>query len=74
MTAAFPLTADPTDTGVEDDRVYEATRRRLTERQAEVVAELVRAAGVEADEGGYDGLTVRGVARRAGVAPATAYQ
>ena len=51
----------------------EATRRRLTARQAEVVATLVRAAEVETEEVGYAGLTVRGVARRAGVAPATAY-
>lgn len=51
----------------------EATRRRLTARQAEIVAKLVRAAEDETDEVGYAGLTVRGVARRAGVAPATAY-
>ncbi len=55
-----------------DDDV-EATRRRLTARQAEVVANLVRAAEDETEEVGYAGLTVRGVARRAGVAPATAY-
>ncbi len=51
----------------------EATRRRLTARQAEVVANLVRAAEEETEAVGYAGLTVRGVARRAGVAPATAY-
>jgi AcrR family transcriptional regulator len=51
----------------------EATRRRLTARQAEVVAKLVRAAEEETEEVGYAGLTVRGVARRAGVATATAY-
>ena len=51
----------------------EATRRRLTARQAEAVATLVRAAEEETEEVGYAGLTVRGVARRAGVAPATAY-
>jgi AcrR family transcriptional regulator len=51
----------------------EATRRRLTARQAEVVANLVRAAEEETEEVGYAGVTVRGVARRAGVAPATAY-
>ena len=61
-----------------DDMVFpaadvEATRRRLTARQAEVVANLVRAAEEETEEVGYAGLTVRGVARRAGVAPATAY-
>jgi len=51
----------------------EATRRRLTARQAEVVANLVQAAEEETEEVGYAGLTVRSVARRAGVAPATAY-
>jgi AcrR family transcriptional regulator len=51
----------------------EATRRRLSPRQAEVVAELVRATEEEIEAVGYDGLTVRSVARRAGVAPATAY-
>ena len=51
----------------------EATRRRLTARQAEIVGNLVRAAEEETEAVGYDGLTVRNVARRAGVAPATAY-
>jgi AcrR family transcriptional regulator len=51
----------------------EATRRRLTARQAVVVEQLVEAAADEARALGYDGLSVRGVARRAGVAPATAY-
>ncbi len=70
MTAAVPLPADDSSS---DGPVLEATRRRLTERQAEVVAALVRAASDEVGEAGYDGVTVRGVARRAGVAPATAY-
>jgi AcrR family transcriptional regulator len=51
----------------------EPTRRRLTERQAETVRRLTEAAVVEVRETGYEGLTVRNVARRAGVAPATAY-
>jgi AcrR family transcriptional regulator len=51
----------------------EATRRRLTPRQAQVVMALVRATEAEIEEVGYPGLTVRSVARRAGVAPATAY-
>lgn len=51
----------------------EATRRRLTPRQAEVVDALVRATEAEIEQVGYAGLTVRSVARRAGVAPATAY-
>ncbi len=57
----------------EDPHRLEATRRRLTPRQAEVVMELVRATESEIEEVGYAGLTVRSVARRAGVAPATAY-
>ncbi len=60
------------DSDVGDPDV-EATRRRLTPRQAEVVANLVRAAEEETEAVGYSGLTVRNVARRAGVAPATAY-
>lgn len=56
-----------------DAPVLEATRRRLTERQAEVVQQLVDATAAEVDADGYAGLTVRNVARRAGVAPATAY-
>ena len=51
----------------------EATRRRLTEQQAETVARLADAAVDVLREDGYDGLTVRAVAGRAGVAPATAY-
>jgi AcrR family transcriptional regulator len=51
----------------------EETRRRLTARQAAVVEQLIDAAAQEARRHGYGGLSVRGVARRAGVAPATAY-
>jgi AcrR family transcriptional regulator len=53
--------------------VIEGTRRRRTERQAEVVRQLVDATAAQVDQDGYAGLTVRNVARRAGVAPATAY-
>jgi AcrR family transcriptional regulator len=59
--------------GSDGPPVVEATRRRLSPRQAEVVAELVRATEEEIEAVGYDGLTVRSVARRAGLAPATAY-
>jgi len=48
-------------------------RRRLSGRQAETVDGLLDAAVLEVAESGFDGLTVRGVARRAGVSPATAY-
>ena len=51
----------------------EASRRRLTLRQIAVVEQLVEAAAAEARERGYEGVSVRTVARRAGVAPATAY-
>jgi AcrR family transcriptional regulator len=52
---------------------HESTRRRLTDRQADTVRRLTEATVDEVRETGYDGLTVRNVARRAGVAPATAY-
>jgi len=51
----------------------EAPRRLLTERQAQVVRTLTDAAVEQIRAAGYDGLTVRNVAARAGVAPATAY-
>ncbi|HJR19177.1 MAG TPA: TetR family transcriptional regulator [Actinomycetota bacterium] len=51
----------------------EAPRRSLTERQAQVVQRLTDAAVAQIRATGYDGLTVRNVAARAGVAPATAY-
>jgi AcrR family transcriptional regulator len=48
-------------------------RRRVDGRQADRVDALVEATIAELRAGGYDGLTVRGAARRAGIAPATAY-
>lgn len=54
-------------------QIVEAPRRHLSERQARTVDGLVRAALVELRASGYPDLTVRNVARRAGVAPATAY-
>jgi AcrR family transcriptional regulator len=51
----------------------EAPRRLLTERQAQVVQRLTEAALRQIRAGGHEGLTVRNVAARAGVAPATAY-
>ena len=51
----------------------EDSRRRLTPKQVAVVERLVAAAADEARELGYEGTTVRGAAKRAGVAPATAY-
>ena len=51
----------------------ESTRWHLTSRQAVTVTKLAEAALAELREVGFDGLTVRHVAARAGVAPATAY-
>jgi len=51
----------------------EPVRRHLSERQADTVARLTDAAVEEVRSTAYEGLTVRNVARRAGVAPATAY-
>ena len=51
----------------------ESTRRQLTDRQARTVQRLTEAAVEVVRDQGYEGLTVRNVARRAGVAPATAY-
>jgi AcrR family transcriptional regulator len=50
-----------------------APRQWISPKQAETVQSLVEAALDELRAGGYEGLTVRNVARRAGVAPATAY-
>lgn len=50
-----------------------APRRHLSDRQAATVGRLLDAAVEELRSVGYDDLTVRNVARRAGVAPATAY-
>ena len=50
-----------------------ATRRELNARQAETVERVALAAREELREVGFDGLTVRSVAGRASVAPATAY-
>lgn len=50
-----------------------ATRRHLNGRQAETAQRVIDAARAELREVGYDELTVRGVAGRANVAPATAY-
>ena len=53
--------------------VQTAPRRHLTERQAEAVDHLVEATALEVGAVGYDALSMRGIAKRAGVAPATAY-
>lgn len=52
---------------------HDAPRRALTPRQANTVDGLTAAAVAELADVGYGQLTVRNVAKRAGVAPATAY-
>lgn len=51
----------------------EAPRRQLTARQADTVRRLTEAGAEEVRRSGYENLSIRDVARRAGVAPATAY-
>lgn len=53
--------------------VQESTRRQLSPRQAATVQLLTDAAAEELRSAGFDALTVRNVAKAAGVAPATAY-
>jgi AcrR family transcriptional regulator len=53
--------------------VVERAPRRQADRAADTVDRLAAAAVQELGEVGYDRLTVRSVARRAGVAAATAY-
>jgi AcrR family transcriptional regulator len=65
--------ARPEAAAIPADPGTESTRRRLSGRQAHTVRRLTEAVVEEVREVGYDALTVRNVARRAGVAPATAY-
>jgi AcrR family transcriptional regulator len=60
-------------TGETDASVHQPGRRHLSERQTEVVERLVEAAAVEVEERPYADISVRSIARRAGVAAATAY-
>ncbi|HVT41574.1 MAG TPA: helix-turn-helix domain-containing protein [Acidimicrobiales bacterium] len=53
--------------------VARPARRHLSERQAEVMERLLTAAAEEAAERPYGQITVRTIAKRAGLAPATAY-
>jgi AcrR family transcriptional regulator len=56
-----------------DSLATEPTRRLLTPRQADTVHRLTEAGVAEVRESGYENLSIRDVARRAGVAAATAY-
>lgn len=51
----------------------QSSRRVLSARQSSRLERLTEAAVAELRENGYEGLTVRSVAARCGVAPATAY-
>ena len=62
------LEADPADAAA-----AQPARRHLSERQAEVMERLLAAAAEEAAERAYGEISVRTIAKRAGVAPATAY-
>lgn len=56
-----------------DSLVTEPPRRLLTPRQADTVHRLTEAGIEEVQQSGYESLSIRDVARRAGVAAATAY-
>jgi AcrR family transcriptional regulator len=49
------------------------TRRHMTERQAEQAQRLVDAAALEVEDRDYDAISVRTIAKRAGLSTATAY-
>jgi AcrR family transcriptional regulator len=52
---------------------HQPIRRHLSDRQAEAVERLLAAAAVEAGVSSYGEISVRTIAKRAGVATATAY-
>lgn len=56
-----------------DFLAVQAPRRQLTARQADTVRRLTEAGVEEVRQSGYESLSIRDVARRAGVAAATAY-
>jgi AcrR family transcriptional regulator len=68
VTTFDAVEADPDEAPAE-----QPGRRHLSERQAEVMERLVAAAAEEAEERPYADISVRTIAKRAGVAPATAY-
>lgn len=72
MTVASGHVSDPLSSH-RDSVNMEATRRRLTEKQADTVDRLTRAALEVLSRQGFAGLTVRMVAAAAGVGTATAY-
>jgi AcrR family transcriptional regulator len=63
----------PTERSGRSGQAEQPGRRHLSERQAEVMERLVVAAAEEAEERPYADISVRTIAKRAGLAPATAY-
>jgi AcrR family transcriptional regulator len=64
---------DAVEAAAPDGSTEQPGRRILSERQAEVMERLIAAAAEEAEERAYADISVRTIAKRAGVAPATAY-
>lgn len=64
---------EPESTRTATSAATPSPRRMLSDRQAKRLERLTEAAVVELRVSGYEGLTVRAVAARCGVAPATAY-
>lgn len=65
--------ADARDTDGHESGPRTSPRRHLGAKQADTVTRLLHAGVEEVREHGYDGLSIRAVAARAQVAPATAY-
>src|SRR5580692_12477639 len=64
---------DAVEAGPDEAQAEQPVRRHLSERQAEVMERLIAAASDEAEERPYADISVRTIAKRAGLAPATAY-
>jgi AcrR family transcriptional regulator len=64
---------DAVEAGPDDAPAAHTGRRRLSQRQAELMERLIAAAADEAEERPYADISVRTIAKRAGLAPATAY-
>ncbi len=64
---------DPLEAATPGDTAEQPQRRHLSERQAEVMERLVAEAAEAAEARPYAGITVRTIAKRAGVVSATAY-
>jgi TetR/AcrR family transcriptional regulator, cholesterol catabolism regulator len=69
----FDPLGEQADPSHEAASAAQPARRHLSERQAEVMERLVAAAADEAAVSPYADISVRSIAKRAGVAPATAY-